>query len=95
VGIMLYKFAAKINSCYHRNLGENHAPTWSVRQVLYSIQAHCSPIFRKIAPAIRTPPQRGWSSAAMVKGFCNVALKRGGGRPWLIGGHRAITVVVP
>jgi hypothetical protein len=35
VGIMLYKFAAKINLCYHRNLGENQAPTWYVRQDLY------------------------------------------------------------
>ena len=55
---------------------------------------------------IRTPAQtlvagdknatavRDGSSAATVKGFCNVALKRGGGRPWLIGGHRAITVVL-
>jgi hypothetical protein len=35
VGIMLYKFAAKIDLCYHRNLGENQAPTWSVKQAFY------------------------------------------------------------
>ena len=38
---------------------------------------------------------RDGSSAATVKDFCDVALKRGGGKPRLIGGHRAITVVLP
>jgi hypothetical protein len=31
VGIMLYKFAAKINLCYHRNFGENRPSTLAVR----------------------------------------------------------------
>jgi hypothetical protein len=37
---------------------------------------------------------RDGSSTATVKDFCDVALKRGGGKPRLIGGHRAITVVL-
>jgi hypothetical protein len=97
-GVLLYTFAAELDMDYHRNLGENQAPTWSVRQAFYWIwcTVHRLQKYRTVdkgqpSPAIRTPRRSGWSSVTAVNILGVVAKGHWGGRLRLNGDPRAIT----